>query len=308
MNVISRSFKAIKRVLALIACAPFSNGPTRHRVRGIVRYGLIRLIGLRLKVRRNNSVPTTYYLAVCLIAKNEGRYLSEWIDWHKSKGVEKFYIYDNDSDDNTEEVLRPYILDGTVEYTPFPGKRNQLDAYGDCLERHRFDTRWIAFIDADEFIVPLQNDSIPEFLKDFEAFSAVEINWLCFGSGGAKKRETGGVMERFRMHAAPDFQDNRYVKSIVNPRCIVNFPNVHEPAHLSGKVVDTHGNTINRNYKDRPPLLDKIRINHYSIKSLEEFLEKRSRGRARRGSMRKMDYFWKRDRNEINSDADRDKT
>jgi len=307
MNVVGRCFKAVKRGLALVACAPFSNAPRRRRVRGLVRYGLINLIRLHLKVRRNRYVHTTHYLAVCLIAKNEGRYIAEWIDWHKSMGVEKFYIYDNDSDDNTEEVVRPYVVEGTVEYIRFPGKRNQLDAYDDCLEKHRFDARWIAFIDADEFIVPLQNKTIPEFLKNFEEFAAVEINWLCYGSGGAKKREAGGVMERFRAHAEPDFFDNRYVKSIVNPRRIVNFPSVHEPARLSGKIVDTDGNVIKENYKDRPPLLDKIRINHYSIKSLEEFLEKRSRGRARRGSMRKMDYFYKRDRNEINPDADNNK-
>ena len=38
-----------------------------------------------------------FYLTLCAIAKNEGRYLQEWIEYHKMLGVEKFFIYDNES-------------------------------------------------------------------------------------------------------------------------------------------------------------------------------------------------------------------
>jgi hypothetical protein len=46
-------------------------------------------------------------LAVCAIAKNEGAYFKEWLEYHRLVGVEKFYIYDNESDDDTKEVLAP---------------------------------------------------------------------------------------------------------------------------------------------------------------------------------------------------------
>jgi len=291
--------RAINRAFAGIVSATIANTVMRHRVRGLISYGLLRALGIRIKVWRNRNIKPKYQLAVCLIAKNEGRYLPEWIEWHKSKGASKFYIYDNESDDNTAETLRPYISKGLVEYTFFPGKKKQLDAYQDCLEKHRFDARWIAFIDADEFIVPLKYKSIPKFLENFEQFSAVEINWLCYGSGGAKKRKPGGVMERFRAHSTPDFHMNRHVKSIVNPRRVTSFVGAHEAVRLSGKAADTNGNIIRKIFMDRPPLLDKIRINHYAIKSLEEFMEKRARGRARPGSMRQMNYFERYDQNDI---------
>ncbi|MDR0485482.1 MAG: glycosyltransferase family 2 protein, partial [Elusimicrobiota bacterium] len=54
------------------------------------------------------------YLSVLAIAKNEAPYLKEWIEYHRALGVEKFYIYDNNSSDNTFEILKPYILGSNI--------------------------------------------------------------------------------------------------------------------------------------------------------------------------------------------------
>ena len=270
----------------------------RNRWRGILRYGPFRAVKLRHRLKRDKSL-SLHYLAICTIVKNEGAYFEEWIEWHKNRGVEKFYIYDNESSDNTKEILTPYIESGLVEYTFFPGKKQQLLAYDDCLEKHRLDARWIAFIDLDEFIVPIKDSTIPEFLKRFETFPAVEVNWLIYGSGGAKTKKIGGVMERFKHHAAPNHIENRYVKTIVNPRRVYVFISCHKVATLSGRTVDSHGKPIKKNYKHREPLLNLIRINHYAVKSYEEFMEKRARGRAISLNQRGLDYFNRRDLNDI---------
>ena len=52
---------------------------------------------------------------------------------------------------------------------------------------------------------------------------------------------------------------------------------------------------------------NQIRINHYAIKSYEEFLEKRSRGRARFNRERGLDYFDNYDLNDIINDSMMDK-
>lgn len=53
-----------------------------------------------------------YSLSVCSIFKNEAPYLREWIEYHLIVGIEHFYLYNNNSEDNFEEVLRPYIEKG----------------------------------------------------------------------------------------------------------------------------------------------------------------------------------------------------
>ena len=250
-------------------------------------------------LRHEQTILPRYYLAVCAIAKNEGPYFREWIEWHKNLGVEKFYIYDNESVDDTKKILEPFIESGLVEYVFLPGKKQQLPAYDDCLNRHRLDARWIAVIDLDEFIVPIKDKTIPEFLKRFENFAAVEINWLIYGSGGAKEKENGKVMERFYHHSLPNHRYNRHVKSIVNPRRVFCFIGCHEAATIRGYAADSHGKPIRKNFRDREPQQDVIRINHYAVKSYEEFLEKRARGRARILKLRSLDYFDQFDLNDI---------
>lgn len=288
----------MNKVLAEIIAGVIPCKMERNRWRGILRYGLWNALKLKYRMSRDKSSPK-YYLAVCAIAKNEGPYFKEWIEWYLKQGVEKFYIYDNESTDCTKEVLAPYIESGVVDYTFFPGQKQQLAAYDDCFEHHRLETRWLAVIDLDEFIVPMKDKTIPDFLRGMEKFSVVEINWLVYGSGGAKKHEPGGVMERFHKHSLPEHRLNTHVKSIVDPRRVCTMTGCHEAARISGSSVDSHGVPLTKGFRDRVPQQDVIRVNHYAVKSYEEFLEKRARGRARVTNLRDMGYFERYDLNDM---------
>ncbi len=287
--------KALAEIIAgVIPCKM-----ARNRWRGILRYGVSNALRLKKTIRNSHTNPT-HYLSVCAIAKDEGAYFKEWIEWHLGHGVEKFYIYDNGSTDETKSVLAPYINKGVVDYIYWPGHRRQLAAYDDCLERNRFTSRWIAFIDLDEFIVPIRDASITEFLTGMEDFAAVEINWLIYGSSGMKTKTPGTVMERFKCHSLPNHRLNRHVKSIVNPRRVFTMIGCHEAAKISGYIADSHGQPIKRNFRDREPQQDIIRINHYAVKSYEEFVEKQARGRAS-GTQKtvKAEYFTQYDLNDM---------
>ena len=292
----------MNKVLAEIIAGVIPHKMTRNKWRGILRYGLWNALKLKHRLKHDHTVPQ-YYLTVCAIAKDEGPYFKEWIEWHRKQGVEKFYIYDNESTDCTKEVLAPYIESGLVEYTFFPGYRKQLAAYDDCLDKHRMEARWMAFIDLDELIVPIKDKSIPAFLKRFEGFPAVEINWLIFGSGGAKTKTPGTMMERFKCHSLPTHYLNRHVKSIVDTRRVFNLIGCHEAARISGYAADSHGNPIKKHFREREPQQDVIRINHYAVRSYEEFLEKQTRGRAS-GTERtvKLEYFNKYDLNDVKTE------
>lgn len=96
----------------------------------LIKYALMRR---RLKKEKNRKFPQ--YLSLCAIVKNEAPYLPEWIEFYKLVGVEKFYIYDNESSDNTKEVLKPYIDAGDVVYTYQPGQAQQVVAYNDAVKK-----------------------------------------------------------------------------------------------------------------------------------------------------------------------------
>lgn len=289
----------MNKALAEIIAGVIPHKMTRNRWRGILRFGPINALRLRRQLRKDMTLPETY-LAVCAIAKDEGPYLREWIEWHRKQGVEKFYFYDNGSSDETREILNPYIEAEIVEYNFFPGRKKQLEAYDACLARHRLDTRWIAFIDIDEFIVPLRRETVREYLKCMEDFPSVEINWLIYGSNGEIHKSDRPVMERFTRHSESDHVLNRHVKSIVNPRRIYNMIGCHEAARIDGRAADSNGNPVKVSFRDRTPVQDVIRINHYAVKSREEFREKQCRGRAS-GRQRPVpeSYFMEYDLNDI---------
>jgi hypothetical protein len=159
----------------------------------------------------------------------------------------------------------------------------------------------LAFLDLDEFLVPASGTSVVDFLRRMEPHPVVEVTWLVYGSGGEKNVRPGGVMERFRRHALPRAEVNRHVKSFVDPRRVCCMTGCHEAARLpgTGHAVDVCGGKIDKNWRHRDAVSGDVRINHYAVKSYDEFLEKRARGRARSLDVRGMDYFDRFDLNDI---------
>ena len=113
----------------------------RRAFRGIIQFGIKKYFDV---LKSDKDTPFENELAIGAIMKDEGPYLKEWLDFHILVGVTKFYLYDNDSSDNTKEILKPYIKQGIVEYNYWPGKAMQMPAYHDILQKHSFDTRWLA--------------------------------------------------------------------------------------------------------------------------------------------------------------------
>jgi len=251
---------------------------------------------LWLKIRNRklyqmeSQLEFKHFLSVAAIAKNEGCNFREWIEYHKFVGVEKFYIYDNDSTDNTYKILRPYIEQGLVEYTYFPGKLKQNPAYLDCIYRHKFDTKWLALIDLDEFIVPLDCETISEFFKKIPPTATqLCIGWLVYGNSGHEEIHDGLVLEAFKYHWGVPHSCG---KIIINPRDLAVL-NAHRSIMINGETVDENGKVIKpsqwikgRRLKGNFTI-DKIRINHYQIKSWEEYSQKYDRGAAGSGNYKK---------------------
>jgi hypothetical protein len=252
--------------------------------------------------------PPPHYLSIVAIIKNEAPYIAEWLEYHLIVGVTKFYLYDNESEDNIKEILEPYIKSKIVEYKYYPGRKKQTVVYNDILKKARKETHWLAVIDCDEFIVPISTQTIPEFLKDFESYAGIEINWVVYGSSGQKNKKIGLVIERFKDHSLFDFDRNKHIKTILNPRLVFQV-NVHDAVYVLNKFsVNTHKENTKTWFLDRDAIFDKIRINHYFSKSYEEFLLKRQRGMATHNSeIRPMQDFYDHDRNEEKNDEIMDK-
>jgi len=267
------------------------------------------ILSLFLALKYIRHLQTAHYLSIVAIIKNDGNYIAEWIEYHLLVGVTKFYIYYNESNDNIKDILEPYIKTGIVEYKYFPGKMQQLHAYMDALKKVRKETYWLAVIDIDEFIVPISTITVSDFLKDFEKFPRVEINWIMYGSSGKKNKENGLVMERFKDHSSIEFNSNRCVKIIINPRFTTKIF-IHNAECIFWK------NNVNANKEKAVPdflyrngVFDKIVVNHYFTKSYEEWILRRNRDPIQNDGRppRKIEEFHFHDRNEVKNDTIMDK-
>src|ERR1700722_20337450 len=116
-----------------------------------------------------------YELSCCAIFRDEAPYLKEWIEFHKLVGVQHFYLYNNRSRDQYRQVLAPYILRGEVELIEWSWEYAiwrqwtaiQHIAYNLALKRAYKKTKWLAFLDIDEFLFAVEKDNLRDFLRDY---------------------------------------------------------------------------------------------------------------------------------------------
>lgn len=261
-----------------------------------------------------SNVNKKFFLSACLIAKDECRYLLEWIAFHKAVGFDHFYIYDNDSLDDTRLILTTLQERGWCTYTHWPRSafpdNPQANAYRHMISHYHQETSWIAIIDADEFVVPLTSDRVDEVLRnEFSYAASVLCNWRVFGSSGLDEDDGGFCIERFRKSSTVEYHSNKHVKTICRPD-LVETAFIHNHYMKSGPIVLSDGSDMSpaRDQLTTAPVYGHLQINHYFCKSFVEFMRKRNKGLAEfpldhPAAIRSIEMFTDADRNEINNDS-----
>jgi hypothetical protein len=215
------------------------------------------------------------YLAVCSIYRDEAPYLREWIELHRLVGVERFFLYNNNSTDDHREALAPYLESGLVVLYDWPSKWPwaMVQSIEHCLEHHRDDARWIAFMDVDEFLFSPTGRPLTEILPEFEPFPGVVVNDAIFGFSGHKTKPPGLQIENFNIRAADEL--NTAIHSIVDPKRVDMSRRPHGPHHftyIEGFPVTENKEEVTTTEMSRgdPVSFDLLRINHYWTRSEEE--------------------------------------
>lgn len=253
-------------------------------------------------------------IAIGAIFKNEGPYILEWIAAHQAVGFDSFYIADNNSTDGSTELLQELDRMGIVRHIPFPGtpgKPPQLDAYAHIMHHHSDEFDWIGFIDADEYLVSTAGDlniaaELSSIAED-ETVGGIAINWAVYGSSNHKEYSADLTIKRFPWRSQSVFGANFHYKSFVRSSAFLkNDGNPHlfvlkqgfRYIHVDGKDV-THDSDESRGIS-QCVVWNPIRINHYCIRSKEEFYTKKlARGRATTvENVRSESFFISHDKND----------
>lgn len=195
--------------------------------------------------------PSKFQLCVAAIFQNEARHLQEWIEYHKLLGVEHFYLYNNLSDDDYLLVLKDYIQNGQVDLVDwsYEGIDNscyneiQCEAYRDALKQ--CDCKWLAIIDIDEFLVPVEDSNLIDFLGRYESdpsLGGVVFPWVFFGTSHIEKIPEDKLMiETLILNGGPAAGGNPMAiwkqgayKSIVRPKKVDKLVSPHYCKYYEG--------------------------------------------------------------------------
>jgi hypothetical protein len=223
----------------------------------------------------------SYELCVVTLFRNEANFLKEWIEYHHMLGVDHFLLYNDRSTDHWEEVLEPYIQSHLVEVTEWslpPGTPLfptwQVMAYKDGLQRSKGNTKWMAFIDIDEFILPKKNSTILECLDQlYPSASGVYMCWRNFGTGGVYLQPGEPILTRLTTASNLHHSRNASGKSLVKMED-VDIDQVWSPHQLvlkegaqyyngSGKPLYFRGTDLQ---VDPQHTSDYIQVNHYVMR------------------------------------------
>jgi hypothetical protein len=226
-------------------------------------------------------------VGVAAIFKNEYPYILEWIAYHQSIGVDKFYIADNISNDGSTELLEALDDIGIITRIPYPrveGQAPQAPAYNHIIQNYGDEVDLLGFVDADEFIVSEGDlkENLAAFYSD-DNYGAMGLNWKVFGSNNDYFGSNGLIVKRFTKHAKIDFDSNRHIKTFLKPNFVIRM-NIHECVLRKGKYC-TSSNT-DADFDESGARTQKtshanIFVNHYVVKSrVEHFINKRKKGSA----------------------------
>ncbi|CAD5166000.1 unnamed protein product, partial [Musa acuminata subsp. malaccensis] len=203
-------------------------------------------------------------MCVCTMVRNQARFLPEWIIYHSRLGVERWFIYDNDSDDDTEQVLES--MDASSDYNVtrhlWPWVKTQEAGFAHCALRARGHCRWVGFIDVDEFLYLPTNVTLHDVLRNYSRKPRIgELRIAChsFGPSGRRTVPSEGVMAGYTCRlSAPERHKSIVRPEVLNPSLI----NVVHHFHLKDGM----------RYVNMEKGL--IVINHYKYQVWQVFKEK----------------------------------
>lgn len=214
-------------------------------------------------------------VGICLIIKDENEYLEEWLNHHTQLGFDAFYIYDNESKIPVGKYLQGFSLYANRENINVVNWEDnklgsQMRAYMNCCKNSTCD--YVLFIDTDEFLQTKNNIGIKQMIETLKYvnkdFNGLGIYWRMYGSNPY-------FTERKKAIEYNQYHTNPHIKSLVNPKSVISFPDPHK-AIISGNYIDEQGNKIFGPLGKHTS--DFIWIKHIWTRSIPEFEEKLKRG------------------------------
>ncbi|MFS8031644.1 putative Glycosyltransferase family 92, nucleotide-diphospho-sugar transferase [Helianthus anomalus] len=225
----------------------------------------------KISVPERSLEVNKHELCVCTMLWNQAHSIREWITYHSWLGVEKWFIYDNNSDDDIKTVIESLDREGyNISRRVWPWIKTQEAGFSHCAIRAQTECNWVSFMDVDEFYYFPHNPisgypgpgALQTLVSNFTTSSSIgEIRTSChsFGPSGLTSRPKQGVTVGYTCR----LKSPERHKSIIRPSALdPSLMNVVHHFHLKKGFT----------YMDLPQSI--AVINHYKYQVWEVFRAK----------------------------------
>lgn len=266
---------------------------------------------------RTLSAPMAERILALTCVRDEGPNLIDWVAHLRSLGVGEILVYANDCADGTSDLLDALARGGAVIHVPNvvpPGRTPQWSALRQARTHPAvLEAGWIMAIDVDEYPALAPPLLSLHDLIDAAAADAIVLPWRLFGNAGHIRRPDAPPTAAFTRAIRADALYpalSRFFKTLFR-RAAFAAPGVHRPKPAgdsvprwtdgSGRMLPdafAHGGQIM--LWGGPMAADLVQLNHYSVRSVDDFVAKARRGLPNHtGKPVDLTYWTERNFNEV---------
>ncbi|WCJ44716.1 hypothetical protein M5689_025371 [Euphorbia peplus] len=201
---------------------------------------------------------------------NVAKYLREWVTYYSKIGVDKFILYDNQSDDDLKAMVKELNKEGfNIETFLWIWPKTQEAGFSHAALLANDTCKWMMYVDVDEFVFSpsWENFTRPNhgmldsLLQSVEEENVGQLSIKCneFGPSNQTSHPVVGVVQGYNCRRK---FDNRH-KSIVLLRAI-DYSLLNMIHHFQ----------VSQNYTVKQVGLEAAVVNHYKYQAWPEFKAK----------------------------------
>lgn len=252
-------------------------------------------------------------VATCM--KDEGPFILEWIAWNKAVGIQDIVVFTNDCSDGSDLLLDRLHEMGEIVHLPNPAVIVNSPAFqpialkfAQSLPEFR-KAEYFLSIDVDEFLnIRVGDGTISALIMAAGEFDALSISELNHGCNRRKNFEPGLVIDQFPAHQTEypnQRKAHRGVKTLTRiSDKLISIRN-HRPDFTADKRApvmwrDGSGvptafflNESTNNGIDCRGRYNLASLDHYALRSLDDYLAKMYRGDVVRKNYSVGPRYWR---------------
>ncbi|XAR61537.1 hypothetical protein NMG60_11015989 [Bertholletia excelsa] len=209
-------------------------------------------------------------ICACTMVYNAAKFLKEWVVYHSAIGVERFILYDNDSDDNLYRVVEELVKEGyDLSTLLWLWPKTQEAGFSHCAINAKDTCTWMMYIDVDEFVYSpswidspnpsktMLNSLLPK--SSSSSIGQVTINCYEFGPSKQVSHPELGVIQGYNCRRR---SENRHKSIVLLDAVDESFTNA------------IHHFWLREGYRAKRLGLQKAVVNHYKYQAWPEFKAK----------------------------------